>query len=64
MDNKKRYNVMLRKSIVDELDRQADEWGISRSEMIARLVVMHFGDDLEEMVIDYASKIEPGAFMP
>lgn len=64
MDNKKRHNVMLRQSVIDELDRLAREWGVSRSEMIAKLVAMHWGDDFPEMASMYAEKLQAGAFMP
>lgn len=64
MDNKKRHNVMLRQTVIDELDRLASEWGVSRSEMIARLVTMHWGDDFPEMASMYAEKLQKGAFMP
>ena len=40
-DNKIRVNVMLRPSVLFELDRLASEWGTSRSEMIAILVKIH-----------------------
>lgn len=64
MDNKKRVNIMLRPSVEKELDRLARQWRISRSEMIAKLVELHWGDDFEEMIADYACKAEDGAFMP
>lgn len=64
MDNKKRVNIMLRPSVERELDRLAREWRVSRSEMIAKLVELHWGDDFEEMIGEYACKAQGGAFMP
>lgn len=64
MENKKRYNVMLKPSIVDELDRLAIEWGVSRSEMIAKLVQIHEGDSFFDMAIELHERQAPRAFMP
>lgn len=64
MENKKRYNVMLKPSIVDELDRLAVEWGTSRSEMIAKLVQIHEGDSFLDMAIELHERQTPTAFMP
>ncbi len=63
-DNKKRVNVMLRPSILFELDRLAREWGTSRSEMIAKLVQIHDGDSFLDMAIELNEKQGDGAFMP
>lgn len=64
MDNKKRVNIMLRPSVEKELDRLARAWGLSRSEMVARLVQLHWGDDLHDMAPEYAERLMSGAFMP
>lgn len=64
MDNKKRVNIMLRPSVEKELDRLARTWGLSRSEMVARLVQLHWGDDLHDMAPEYAERLVSGAFMP
>ena len=64
MDNKKRVNIMLRPSVEKELDRLARTWGLSRSEMVARLVLLHWGDDLHDMAPEYAERLVSGAFMP
>lgn len=63
-DNKKRVNVMLRPSVLFELDRLAREWGASRSEMIAKLVQIHDGDSFLDMAIELHDKQGGGAFMP
>lgn len=63
-DNKKRVNVMLRPSVLFELDRLAREWGTSRSEMIAKLVKIHDGDSFLDMAIEMHDKHGDGAFMP
>lgn len=63
-DNKKRVNVMLRPSVLFELDRLAREWGTSRSEMIAKLVQIHDGDSFLDMAIELHDKQGSGAFMP
>ena len=64
MDNKKRVNIMLRPSVEKELDRLARTWGLSRSEMVARLVLLHWGDDLHDMAPEYSERLVSGAFMP
>lgn len=64
MENKKRYNVMLKPSIVDELDRLAIEWGTSRSEMIAKLVQIHKGDSFLDMAVELHERQTSTAFMP
>ena len=55
---------MLRPSVEKELDRLARTWGLSRSEMVARLVQLHWGDDLHDMAPEYAERLVSGAFMP
>ncbi|HFU4369979.1 TPA: hypothetical protein ACGO9H_002083 [Streptococcus suis] len=63
-DNKIRVNVMLRPSVLSELDRLASEWGTSRSEMIAILVKIHEGDRFFDMAIEMHDKHGKESFMP
>lgn len=34
----KRYQITLKPSVADDLDKMADQWGVTRSAMIANLI--------------------------